>query len=653
MLPLSGNRRLIPVILWFSLLMTAFTLLRVVLYAAFGPESFPGVLPLLHVFVNGLRFDLVAASWTLLPLLLWMTLLPERIYGSRPHRVLLAAAFILSWSAQAFFMAAEYYFFDEFRVRFNTVAIDYLIYPHEVVNNIRDSYPVGPVVACCLAAGTSLYLLIRPRWNRAFAEPSLPLRRRLGGLAAGVAVVIASTSTVSLEGSRFGRDRLLNELAGNGPYSFIHAAYTHYLDFPAFYRTVEPQGAYERARSLLQEPGGHLDGGERSIQRHIDGDPGRPRYNVVIFLEESFGSEFWGSLGRPGRSLTPEMDALSREGLLFTHMYATGNRTVRGMEGVLASFPPLPGNSIIRRSLSDHVETLARVLKRDGYDTMFLYGGRGIFDGMRSFSVRNGYDRFIEQKDFAHPVFSTIWGVSDEDLYGRALEEMRAGHDSGRPFFATILSVSNHKPYTYPTGRIAEDPEKRRREYAVLYSDWALGDFFKKAKQEAFYRDTIFVVVADHGARVYGSLRIPIHSYEIPLLIVGPGIAPHRVATLGCSLDVAPTVLGLLGRPYESVFFGRDMLHDPPEGARALMHHDRDIGILEDGRLIVLGLNKTAEFYRLDPQTRDFVPATDDDPDEARVENDGIALFQVADDLYTHQHYFTLDPLALSAGSAR
>ncbi|MGH7971931.1 MAG: LTA synthase family protein, partial [Limisphaerales bacterium] len=124
--------------------------------------------------------------------------------------------------------------------------------------------------------------------------------------------------------------------------------------------------------------------------------------------------------------------------MLFTNIYASGNRTVRGMEGVLSSFPPLPGDSIVKRNLSDNVETIARLLKRDGYATLFTYGGRGVFDDMRSFALRNGYDRFVEEKDFDHITFSTIWGVCDEDLYDRSLQEMRALAQTGRQFFTTI-----------------------------------------------------------------------------------------------------------------------------------------------------------------------------------------------------------------------
>ncbi len=296
-------------------------------------------------------------------------------------------------------------------------------------------------------------------------------------------------------------------MANNGALAFAAAAWTHNLDYGAFYKTMPKEEAYQRARHFLLEPGAQFVEPGQSIRRRVAGDATRPRLNVVLFLEESLGSEFWGCLGR-SNTLTPEMDKLAaEEGMLFTNIYACGNRTVRGMEGVLASFPPLPGDSIVKRDLSDHVETIARVLERDGYSTVFLYGGRGLFDGMRSFTVRNGYERFIEQKHFAHPKFSTIWGVSDGELFERGVEECRALASSGKPFLATILSVSNHKPYTYPAGTIPEDPNQKKRENAVKYSDYALGQFFRAARKESFWTNTVFVVVADHGARVYGKQR--------------------------------------------------------------------------------------------------------------------------------------------------
>jgi phosphoglycerol transferase MdoB-like AlkP superfamily enzyme len=368
--------------------------------------------------------------------------------------------------------------------------------------------------------------------------------------------------------------------------------------------------------------------------------------NVVIQLQESLGSEFWGSLGRPGETCTPEMDRLAaEEGLLFTNLYASGNRTIRGFEGVLASFPPLPGDSIVARDLSDNVETIARVLQRDGYQTLFVYGGRGLFDSMRKFTLANGFDRFIEQKDFEKPTFTTIWGVCDEDIMNRSILECREMAKTGKPFFTTILSVSNHKPYTYPPGRIKADPNQRRRKNVVQYADYALGQFFRAARQESFWTNTIFVVVADHGARVYGSQSIPVRSYEIPMLIAGPAAVrqPARIPQLGCSLDVPPTILGLIGRPYESLFFGRDLLKGEPEQGRVLIQHNRDVGLFAQDRLVVLGLRQGVEHYAGNPKADELKRIAQPDARELELERDVTALFQVADDLYIHQRY-RLDP---------
>jgi phosphoglycerol transferase MdoB-like AlkP superfamily enzyme len=260
---------------------------------------------------------------------------------------------------------------------------------------------------------------------------------------------------------------------------------------------------------------------------------------------------------------------------------------------------------------------------------------------MRSFALRNGYERFIEEKHFAQPSFTTIWGVCDEDLYLRAIEEFRDLSRTGEPFFATVLSVSNHKPYTYPRGKIPEDPDQRRRENAVKYSDYALGQFFKRARQESFWTNTIFAVVADHGARVYGEQDIPIHSYEIPLLIVGPAVVkePARLAQLGCSLDVSPTLLGLVGRPYQTLFFGQDLLKSPPASGRALLNHNRDIGLLAHERLVVLGLMQTEEFYSGEPKVVEMKPLSQPAAADRELALDAVALYQVADDLYMHQRY--------------
>ena len=610
-----------------------------VLYVAFRPASVPAP-DVLGAFLSGVERDLVVGLVMTAPLLAWMLLVPNSWGTCRWHRRFFWLGYFAFWFGQLFVLFAEFFFFEEFKSRFNTVAVDYLWYPHEVFTNIWESYHVGIVLAVCF--GVSLaWVLILGRLFRRMWECPFSTAVRLAYLVAPSALLALLTPTLNLKGAHVGTDRTLNEIANNGMLAFGAAAWTHHLDYSGFYKTMDRAEAFARARRLLKEPDSEFVEPGQSIRRRVTGEPARPRLNVVIFLEESLGSEFWGCLGRPS-TLTPEMDQLAtQEGLLFTNIYASGNRTVRGFEGVLSSFPPLPGDSIVKRDMSDNVETIARVLKRDGYATMFLYGGRGLFDGMRSYAVRNGYDRFIEQKHFAHPTFTTIWGVCDEELFGRALEEMRLLAQGDKPFLATILSVSNHKPFTYPKGKIPEDPDKRKREHAVKYSDYALGQFFRGARQQSFWTNTIFVVVADHGARVYGAQSIPIHSYEIPLVILGPAVVttPRRLPQLGCSLDVSPTVLGLLGRPYETMFFGRDLLKGQPREGRALLNHNRDIGLLVRDRLAVLGLMQTVEFYQGDPKRVDMSLLANPGAAERELEQDAMAIYQVADDLYVHQRY--------------
>jgi phosphoglycerol transferase MdoB-like AlkP superfamily enzyme len=621
-------------------LVAGWSLLRLILFLAYKPAGTP-LTDVFLAFLSGLHRDLFAALVETLPLLGWMLIIPDRAFlQGRWHRmVFLGGALIFSF-AQVFLLCVEFFFFDEFKSRFNTVAVDYLLYPKEVFTNIWESYHVGIVLAACLALSLGWLFaagrLASQIWERPFSS-----RARFWHLAGAAALAAMLLPGLNLSGARVSRDRTLNELANNGALAFAAAAWTHNLDYAGFYKTMPREEAYQRTRRLLAEDNTQFETNTFSIRRHVAGDPARPRLNVVILLEESLGSEFWGCLGRT-KTLTPEMDKLAAEqGLLFTNIYACGNRTVRGMEGVLSSFPPLPGDSIVKRDRSDNVETIARVLKRDGYATMFLYGGRGLFDGMRSYAVRNGYDRFVEQKHFTNSTFTTIWGVCDEDLFTRTVEELHTLSQTNQPFFATVLSVSNHKPYTYPKGKIPEDPDKRRRENAVKYSDYALGRFFTLARKESFWTNTIFVVVADHGARVYGRQSIPIHSYEIPLLIAGPAVvkAPARIGQLGSSLDVSPTVLGLVGRPYETLFFGRDLLRSGPEDGRAFLNHNRDIGMLAHDRMVTLGLMQTAEFYEGNPKQVDMVATPKPLEPDREQERDTIAVFQVADDLYMNRRY--------------
>jgi len=619
-----------------TVLLAAFTVLRVALALLFPPATPVSAGAWALTFLVGLHLDIVMSAIVLLPLAIWTTLLAKRDWSAGWRRVVMLVAFSLGWSILIFNLAAEGFFFEEFQSRYNTVAIDYLIYPHEVFVNIWESYPVVWIVSACFIAGTLVTLFVtrlaKPGW-------AAPKDFRAGAGWALAALVLGLTA--GRQESHVSDERSVNELAGNTFSSLLYAATTRNLDYAAFYPTMDRAEAYQRAKKIVLNPGETYTGEPNDLWRKVPGDLTRPKLNVCLLLEESLGAEFWGALGRKEPSLMPLMDELAtKEGWLFDNIYADGNRTIRGYEGVFSSFPPLPGDSIVARDRTENVETIAQILDRDGYETMFVYAGRGVFDGTGDFAKQNGWHHFLELTDFKDPAFTTVWGVCNEDLYDRLLVEMRDYHDAGKPFLMTSMSVSNHKPYTFPDGRIPEKPN-RARTNVVKYSDYALARFFEQAKKEPFWQDTIFVVVGDHGARVYGSQSIPIRSYEIPFLVMGPAVAkePQRTSTLGCQLDIIPTVLGMIGRPYETTFYGHDLLKVPAEHQRVLLNHNRSVGIYEDQRMVVFSLNKQVEYFTGDPKAGQMQRVMTADAKMKELELDATALFQTGDDLYMNRRY--------------
>ena len=579
-----------------------------------------------RVFGTGLLLDLMIGAVLFAPCAVWLTL---RTGG----RGLLFVTWLV-WVALLFLLQGEYLFFGEYNSRFNTVAIDYMHYWTEVSANVAEMYPWKSIVAASMfgaaAIAWGLWRFVKPHGSRSLAG--------LGGWAGATAALLGGAALVNPQASS---ERVLNELSSNGLTSGLIALWTRELDFAAFFSTLPREEAFARTRKLLDTPGAVWSDDPFSLQRRIPGDAARKKLNVIVLLEESLGSEFWGCLnGLSGKkSLTPKLDALAeKDGLLFTNLFADGNRTIRGIEAVLASFPPLPGDSLVARPKAHGCETLATTLGRDGYSTTFVYPGRGVFDGLGRFTLANGFAKFIEGKDFTSPVFSNTWGHCDEDLYDRVLAEARAEHAAGRPFFITGLSVTNHQPFTFPDGRIAEPSTKHSRKFAVKYVDYALGRFFEQAKMEKLWEDTIFVVVADHGARVYGSQTVPLLSYEVPMLIVGPAAVAQarRVETHGCQLDVAPTVMGLIGRPYDSVFYGRDLLA-PASSRFALLNHNRSIALYREPELVALSLGKIVERFSRTNRTTLIRQPLDAATNEAA--RDATALFQTADELYTQRRF--------------
>ncbi len=580
------------------------------------------LLPILGI---GLLFDLGVATF-FLPPLGWLLLAWPARRATGLRWVLLALLLPLC-GVMVFVGTAEFTFWNEFASRFNFIAVDYLVYTNEVLGNIRESYNLplllGGVALLALAtwALTACWL---NRLSQAWDGNGASWRQRLAAaLVLALAPVLAYVA-LDERYKEFSADAQANELAGNGYFDFWHAFWHNEIDYARFYSML-PAGdaASELALELGSPEAAH------PFDREVVHEGPEKRLNVVLVSVESLSASFLGSFGNQ-EGLTPNLDRLAREGLLFTRLYATGTRTVRGLEALSLSVPPTPGHSIVKRPDNANLFTVGDVFKSKGYEPLYIYGGYGYFDNMNAFFGGNGYtvvDRTALKAEDIH--FENIWGVADEDLFTLALRELDQRAAAKRPFFAHVMTTSNHRPFTYPAGRI-DIPSKTGREGGVKYTDWAIGDFIERAKKKPWFDDTVFVIVADHTHNGRGRQELPPENYHIPMVIYAPKhVAPGRVENIASQIDVAPTLLGLLNFSYHSRFFGQDILREGQTHQRALLANYQTVGYYEQGRVVELKPGGRSRV--VDAATgRELA----DDALGRRLRDEAIAYYQVAADAY-------------------
>jgi phosphoglycerol transferase MdoB-like AlkP superfamily enzyme len=615
--------RLAPAFLAAIMLVAVSSATRVALALRPDVEPAAGIADWLRIFAYGLGFDLVAACYVAAPLALWLALTPDRLARSAAHRTLAVAAFAAVAFGALLLAIAEWLFWDEFGGRFNFIAVDYLLYTHEVLHNIWESYPVGKLLLALLALAAAGALLLRRLLWLGAGAPFAWRARLLTAAALGTAVA-GCVQWVSSDAKNFSAADAANELAGNGLYEFFAANYRNELDYERHYASIPLDEAMARVRAALDARG-------EGVERHVVAHGPEKRLNVVLISVESLGAEFLGRYGNP-KGLTPNLDRLAGESLWFSNVHATGNRTVRGLEALSLALPPTPGQSIVRRPRNEALFSFGSVLEDKGYAVLFAYGGYGYFDNMNAFFDANDY-RSVDRRAIpgARVQHETVWGVADEHLFDQVLDEIdrEKAARGQRPVFVHVMTTSNHRPYTYPPGRI-DIPSGSGRDGAVKYTDYAIGRFLRMAREKPWFGDTLFVITADHGANARGTARIPVDKYRIPLFVYAPGrVAPQRFDRLVSQIDIPPTVLGLLGLDYYSKFFGRDVLASPPESDRAFVANYQTLGYLKGSRMALLQPRRKSEVFELDARMRPAAAVSD-----AELVREAIAFYSAASHVF-------------------
>jgi phosphoglycerol transferase MdoB-like AlkP superfamily enzyme len=689
-------KKFYPVWVIFILVAVISILTRTVLLIGSSRDIDFNIVNIAGIYLIGLFYDLCFAAYLSLPVLLWSWLYTDKIYRKPFYWIvftlfaallaaiiffnlvpkelnealpIIAGSFVsilliqflwlvlkntsyrLAWRTgglQVFFFVliflllfnaiSEYFFWQEFGTRYNFIAVDYLIYTREVAGNIRQSYPVLWIVLAVALLSFFTWRLIRRKLKESvYASASFGKRTTwticlliLPGLA---------YFFVTNRFRNFSNNSFVNELAGNGAYEFGAAYLNNSLDYYKFYPTIQDSVAFRELKNQLRErsPGDQFVYPDSlSVERDVRYDQPANKMNVVMISVESLSASFMEYFGNKS-NITPQLDSLSKQSLFFTNFYASGTRTVRGMEALSLAIPPVPGQSILRRQNNQDLFSLGYVLRSQGYTTQFFYGGYSSFDNMGPFFKGNGYE-VLDRSDLAPGEihYANIWGVADEDMFDYSLKKMDEDAAKQKPFFAHIMTVSNHRPYTYPEGRIDISPKKQIRDGAVKYTDYAIGKFIRDARSKSWFNNTLFIIVADHCAYAAGKASLPVTGYHIPLLIYSPShIQPVIDSALASQVDLAPTILGLLHISYRSKFIGQDIFRIPPGSERVFISTYQGLGYLRNGQLVVLQPPRHAEAYSPDftNGTSQKIPVNDS------LLRQAISYYQLAEKIFRSGGY--------------
>ena len=548
---------------------------------------------ILRAFFTGFCYDFAVGTLFLLLYSIYILVFPKRWVGSRFDKIFTYVYLAIVLLIIYFSLLAEIPFWDEFGVRFNFIAVDYLIYTYEVISNINESYPLPLIifVLVALIILTFVFLQKRKIFRNTFSDKR-PISKRFALFSLLIPALILSL-ILKNKLADFSNNLVLNELGKNGTFSFFSAFKSNELDYETFYPKIDDKEAYSvLKKNLLQENQAYLSNKWDDISRTTKSD-NEQCPNVILIAIESFSGDFLKAFGNKD-NLTPNYDKLANESIFFTNLYATGTRTVRGMEALTLSVPPTPGNSIVRRPDNQNLFSVATIFKEKNYQPYFIYGGDGYFDNMNNFFGGQGFD--IVDRNRGNPLsddiktqrfnipdnevsFENAWGICDEDLYKQSIKYADKSSKLNKPFFQFVMTTSNHKPYTFPAGKI--DLPQGDRNGAVKYTDYALGKFLADAKTKPWFKNTVFVIVADHCASSAGKWEINIDKHHIPAIIYNLPQKAEKINRLTSQIDLMPTLFGYLGWNYTTSLYGKDINQTKIGEERAFIGNYRTLGMLK------------------------------------------------------------------------
>jgi phosphoglycerol transferase MdoB-like AlkP superfamily enzyme len=626
-------------------------LTRIALYIwSFDSLDF-SIINLFRIFFTGLFFDIGTISFFLLPYALYLLLIPNKLHGKLFDKIVTYFAYFVGLTIFIFSTFSEFTFWEEFSNRFNFIAVDYLVYTHEVVQNINESYPLPILLSSVLLIVGLIFFITKKRqiFNTTF-NGSANLKQRLKISAVLLVVPILFTAFIENKHAEWSINRYENELSKAGIYSFFAAFRNNELDYTQFYLTQDLEVSItEFKKNVIASNDSLLTDNKFSLKRMVKNEGEELTPNIIFICIESYSAEFMKRYGSP-YNITPYTDELLKESINFNSLYANGTRTIRGMEAITLSIPPSPGRSIVKRPNNGGFFNISTIFKQKGYKSVFFYGGDGYFDNMNQFFGGNGFDIVDRGRGYLmgdnfkskrtninddEVTFENAWGVCDEDIYRKVIKEADLNHAAKTPFFNFVMTTSNHRPYTYPENKI-DIPSGSGRDGAVKYTDFAIHQLIETAKTKPWFNNTVFVIMADHCASSAGKQELDVEKYHIPAFIYNLKSEKAQEIDKTCSqIDLFPTLFGYLNWTYESQLVGRDISKMNKEDELAFIANYRKLGMLKANQLMVLGDKKAANFYQWDKKSNQLT-IIENNPDFLKRT---IAYYQMNDYFYQNNYY--------------
>ncbi|WP_288954803.1 LTA synthase family protein [uncultured Polaribacter sp.] len=569
------------------------------------------ILNFIKIFAIGFFYDIGSLTYFLALYVVYLLIIPAKLHGSKLDKIITNFAYGLFLFVIIFSFLAEIPFWQEYQRRFNFIAVDYLLYTYEVVENIHQTFPIPLLIGVIFLI---LFLSIRyakhkNAYNNTF-QNSDSFKAKLIPSSIIITILILFHFNIKNTQAEVFDNVNENELAKSGLYSFFAAYKSNELNFKDFYQTIDSSENYTILRNKITAENDSLLSDSKDIIRFTRNNGKEQKPNVIFIGLESLNARFMPSFSN-NENWAIAIDSLANKSIFFTNLFATGTRTIRGMEAITLAIPPTPGRSIVKRKSNHNLFTIGEIFKQKGYTRTFMYGGDGHFDNMTNYFSYNGFDIIDRKKSHRintklptkrtriednEVTFENAWAACDGDLYNKLLKYADQQHKNKQPFFNFVMTSSNHQPYTFPKGVINSD--ENTRENAIKYTDKTFKEFFEKAKTKPWFKNTVFVVMADHCCYSAGRTEINVENHHIPAYIFNlKNEKPRQIDKLSSQIDIFPTLFGYLNWSYENKLFGKDISKMSLEEERAFVGNHRKVGLLKPNKLLILDTQKQHTTY--------------------------------------------------------